>query len=174
MQDGELPTPSAGAMARFTQYGRDGAVLRQVAYPIDAIPAEPGPLRYADNGVTEVLAVDAQRLLVIERAAVQDARGKYANYIRLYEMDASAASDVSAMASLAGGGFRPAAKRLVLDLAALGLPRLDNIEGMAWGPRLANGRDSLVLVSDDNFNAGQVTQFLAFEVLVRRPGGERR
>ena len=37
--------------------------------------------------------------------------------------------------------------------------------GMAWGPRLPNGNATLVMVSDDNFNASQVTLFLAFEVV---------
>ena len=31
----------------------------------------------------------------------------------------------------------------------------DNIEGMAWGPSLADGRRLLVLISDDNFNPTQ-------------------
>ncbi|NGY80198.1 esterase-like activity of phytase family protein (plasmid) [Bacillus megaterium] len=50
-------------------------------------------------------------------------------------------------------------------MTTLGLSVLDNIEGISWGPKLPNGHDSLVLVSDDNFNRNQVTQFLAFEVL---------
>jgi hypothetical protein len=40
----------------------------------------------------------------------------------------------------------------------------DNIEGISWGPRLANGNRTLVLVADNNFADNQVTQFLAFEV----------
>lgn len=40
------------------------------------------------------------------------------------------------------------------DLLASGLPP-DNWEGMTWGPRLADGRRALVLVSDDNFNPAQ-------------------
>ena len=59
----------------------------------------------------------------------------------------------------------PARKRLLLDLEKIGLERVDNIEGISWGPRLENGRRSLVMISDDNFNAQQVTQILAFEVL---------
>ncbi|MEG1115228.1 MAG: esterase-like activity of phytase family protein, partial [Janthinobacterium sp.] len=74
-------------------------------------------------------------------------------------------TDVQAIPALAGASYVPARKRLLLDLEKLGLTRVDNIEGMAWGPRLANGSRSLVLVSDDNFNAQQVTQILAFEVL---------
>ncbi len=167
-QDGDVPTPSVGAMARITQYSRGGKVLRQVAYPVDAIPMAPASGKFADNGVTEILAVDDERFLIVERSAVQNAAGQYSNFIRLYEIDTSSATDISGLESLAGAGFQPVAKRLVLDLTTLGLPKLDNIEGMAWGPRLANGHDSLVLVSDDNFNATQVTQFLAFEVVLQK------
>ncbi len=40
-----------------------------------------------------------------------------------------------------------------------------NVEGVTFGPTLANGRRSLVLVTDNNFNAKEKTQFLLFEVL---------
>jgi hypothetical protein len=50
---------------------------------------------------------------------------------------------------------------LLLDLSTLGIP-LDNVEGMTLGPRLPDGRRSLVLVSDNNFAASQFTQFLLF------------
>jgi len=62
-------------------------------------------------------------------------------------------------------------KHLVLDLSKLpelgspALPKIDNIEGMSFGPDLPNGHRSLVLVSDNNFNPDQITQFLVFEVL---------
>ncbi len=165
-EDGGVPTPSAGAMARITQYSRSGRVLRQVAYPVDAIRVAPATGKFADNGVTEILAVDDERLLIVERSAVQSATGQYRNFVRIYKIDTRHATDISGLESLVGTDAQPVTKRLVLDLATLGLAKLDNIEGMAWGPKLANGHGSLVLVSDDNFNAGQVTQLLAFEVLL--------
>ncbi len=168
-QDGPVPTPSAGAMTRITQYSRGGRVLKQVAYPVDAISVAPARGKFADNGVTEILAVDDERFLIVERSAVQNAAGRYSNFIRIYEIDTSGATDVSGFESLVHADFQPVPKRLVLDLATLGLPKLDNIEGMAWGLKLANGHDSLVLVSDDNFNARQLTQLLAFEVLLHKP-----
>ena len=61
--------------------------------------------------------------------------------------------------SLTGHG--PARKTLLLDLDDLGIP-LDNVEGMTFGPRLPDGRRSVVLVSDNNFAASQFTQFLLF------------
>jgi hypothetical protein len=163
-QDGPLPTPTSGAVSRITHYARDGAVLNQYAYSIDPIPAVPGSGKAADNGISEMLAVDDHRFLILERSGVQAASGKYTNYIRLYEIDVNGATDVRARASLAGSAYTPVSKRLVLNLNTLGLDRLDNIEGLAWGPRLGNGDDSLVVVSDDNFNRSQVTQFLAFDV----------
>ncbi|KKI91146.1 hypothetical protein WQ54_16460 [Bacillus sp. SA1-12] len=167
-QDGPLPTTDTGALSRITQYDREGNVLAQYAYPIDPIPAEPGPGKYADNGVTEILAVNDHKFLLIERAGVQGEDGSFKNYIRLYEIDINGASDISNIDSLQESKFKTVKKRLILDLNTLGLSKLDNIEGISWGPKLANGNDSLVLVSDNNFNSTQVTQFLAFEVLTQK------
>jgi hypothetical protein len=164
-QDGPVPTPEHGAMSRITQMDRSGRVLAQYVYPIDAIPDRPGEGKAADNGVSEIVASGTQTVLVLERSAVQAASGKYRNYIRLYEMDVRNATDVQHIDSLQGARFTPASKRLILDFDALRLPTLDNVEGFSWGPKLPNGHDTLVFVSDDNFSARQVTQFLLFEVL---------
>ncbi|MDB5959396.1 MAG: phytase [Massilia sp.] len=164
-QDGELPGPSVGALNRITRFSRDGAVQGQYVYPLSALPAMPAPGKYADNGVSEILALGDTRLLALERSAVQDAAGAYHVYVRLYEIDSAGATDVQQLPTLRGAEFRPVSKRLVLDLNSLQLPKIDNLEGMALGPRLSNGNLSLVLVSDDNFSKSQVTQLLLFEVL---------
>ena len=163
-QDGPLATPEHGSVVRITQLSRAGQVLAQYAYNIEAIASKPAPGRNADNGVSEILAIDAHRLLVLERAGVEDAEGVYVNHVRIYEMDVTGATDIKDLAALKGAKYVPVRKRLLLDLEKIGLPRVDNLEGMAWGPRLDHGRRSLVLVSDDNFNTQQVTQLLVFEV----------
>ena len=162
IQDGPEPAiGAAGGPCRFTRIDLEtGQPDRQVAYVPDAIPLRPlVPGSYADNGVSEILMLDADRMLVLERAYATG-RG---NSLRLYEIDTRAASDVLAVDALAPGNHRPAAKTLVADFAALGLSRLDNTEGMCWGPPLPGGRRMLVVVSDDNFNPLQITQFAAFE-----------
>ena len=165
-EDGPAATPDAASVARFTHLSRDGKLLGQFAYLIDPIPGRPGPGKFADNGVTEILALDEHRLLVVERAAIQGEDGVFRNDIRLYEADLSDASDISAIPALADADYRPLGKRLVANLGVLMQDaRIDNIEGMSWGPTLANGGRTLILVSDDNFNKAQVTQVLAFEVL---------
>ncbi|MGW7811327.1 esterase-like activity of phytase family protein [Staphylococcus xylosus] len=45
------------------------------------------------------------------------------------------------------------------------LDKVDNIEGITFGKKLANGNDSLVVVSDNNFNKSQISQFIVFEVV---------
>ncbi|KAF1042082.1 MAG: hypothetical protein GAK35_02927 [Herbaspirillum frisingense] len=165
-QDGPVASVEHGALARITRYGRDGAMLAQYAYPLDPIPHAPGG-KYADNGLSEILAVDDTRLLVLERAGIQGKDGIFSFHIRLYEMDVAQASDTRQLVSLRDADrLAPANKRLVLDFnrPAL-LEKVDNLEGMSWGPKLANGHDSLVFVSDNNFTPSQVTQLLVFEVL---------
>jgi Ca2+-binding RTX toxin-like protein len=49
----------------------------------------------------------------------------------------------------------------VLNLDDLKLSTgLDNVEGLTFGPKLADGRQSIVLVSDNNFSATQFTQVI--------------
>jgi hypothetical protein len=163
-QDGPISSPAGGSVARMTHLDRSGKVLGQFAYPVEAIPAAPAPGKFADNGVSEILAISDHQLFAIERSGVEGADGTFKNYVRLYEMDVGDATDVRNIASLKGANYVPARKRLVLNLNTLGLPKVDNLEGIAWGPKLPNGHDSLIMVSDDNFNRTQVTQFLLFDV----------
>ena len=164
-QDGPLATPEHGSVVRITRLDRAGTVLRQYAYPVEPVASRPAPGREADNGVSEILAVNDHQVLVVERAGVENADGIYTNHVRIYEMDTDGATDIQSLPALAGASYVPARKRLLLDLEKTGLSRVDNIEGISWGPRLENGRRSLVMISDDNFNPQQVTQILAFEVL---------
>jgi hypothetical protein len=163
-QDGPEPgVGKPGGPCRFTQFDiASGQAVRQVAYLPDAVPRLPtiagAP---AQNGVSEILMMDAHRMLVLERAYVYGV----GTSLRIYAIDTREASDTLAQESLRPGSYQPTVKRLVADLAQLGLSRLDNTEGMCWGPRLPNGHRTLVVVSDDNFRSDQVTQFAAFEYL---------
>lgn len=164
-QDGALPDPAHGALDRITHFERGGKVLGQYVYPLGKIPAAPGQGKYADNGISEMLSIAPTRLLTLERAGVENAASVFTTYVRIYEIDTAQATDVSALPTLVGARFKPVSKRLVLDLNTIGLPTVDNLEGMAFGPLLPNGHRSLVLISDDNFSKKQVTQVLVFDVV---------
>ena len=173
-QDGPEPTVQApGGPCRFTQIDiASGKSLRQIAYISDAIPRAPSPPSAdADNGVVEVLMLDAHRMLVLERAYMAGLGDKERNSMRLYVLDTRQATDTLGITALQPGNHTPVSKTLVADFANFpALTRLDNTEGMCWGPNLPNdngkkGNRSLLFVSDDNFNPRQITQFLAFEFL---------
>ena len=109
----------------------------------------------------ELLSIDdSGTLLSLERSFSSGV----GNGIKLYEVTTAAAEDVSDVFSLTAEPVENIAQKdLVLDLDELGIT-LDNVEGMTWGPDLADGRKSLVMMSDNNFNDDQFTQFLAFAV----------
>ncbi|WP_280261437.1 esterase-like activity of phytase family protein [Nocardia wallacei] len=156
LQDGPEPTTAAGALTRITVQARSGPPLAQYAYPLDPLFAA----GRGSNGIAAVLAadpLDPTKYLVLERNYVEGAGNK----IRIYEADTAGATNVlDAPLQQA----RPVTKRLLVDLADVGLPAVDNVEGMTWGPRLPSGERTLVLVSDDNFSGEQITQVIALAV----------
>ncbi|MEI7969634.1 MAG: esterase-like activity of phytase family protein [Betaproteobacteria bacterium] len=163
IQDGPITSLGAGSVVRVTAFDvAKGSVTGQFAYVLPAIPkpAVPGAPFPPDNGLSELLAVSETRFIAVERAFAYGV----GNTIRLVLTDLSGATDVSGSASLAGAAHVPMTKEALFDLDALGIT-VDNTEGITWGHTLANGNRSLVLVSDNNFSATQVTQFLAFEVV---------
>ena len=170
LQDGPVPTFTDGAWSRFTRYDRTtdggfGSPEAQFAYRIDPIPSLGAwASSRAQNGVSEILAIDERRLFVLERAFVLGAGWR----VRLFEADWSRATDIRSIDSLQSPdvAFEPMTKELVLDFDTLGI-RIDNLEGLCFGPTLPNGHRTLVLVSDDNFNALEVTQLIALELVAR-------
>lgn len=159
-----IPGTSSGA-CRFTRIDlASGRADRQLAYLPEPLPFGPTmPHGAAESGVSEILMVDERRLWVLERAWTP-ITGVSA---RLYEAELGGATDTLALDTLRGRRLKPMRKRLLLDLRHSGLPHVDNFEAMAWGPLLPNGRRSLVMCTDDNFNPLQVTQFVVFEVARR-------
>jgi hypothetical protein len=62
-----------------------------------------------------------------------------------------------------GAPVRAMTKSLLVDLADVpGLDPLDNVEGITLGPKLSDGRQSVVMVTDDNFSGAQTTQVYVF------------
>lgn len=156
-QDGPVASVDVGATSRLVRYGADGRPDAQYAYPLGPIPAAPVPAdAFAVNGLVELLALDETHLVSLERAFSTGV----GNAVSLYGVDTSEATDVSGVQALDGSrGVEPVGKQLLLDLSTLGIT-LDNLEGMAPGPRLPDGRRSLVVIADDNFSDTQVNQVI--------------
>ncbi|MEA5510461.1 esterase-like activity of phytase family protein [Crocosphaera sp. UHCC 0190] len=113
------------------------------------------------NGLTELLALPQEgTLLSLERTF-----GLFGHGAKLFQVVNSSASETSNIESFKEGiaGIKPLKKKLLLDLQELGI-ELDNLEGMTLGPRLKDGSQTLILISDDNFSPEQVTQLLLFQL----------
>lgn len=174
-QDGPSPDFERGGLARIVRYDLlSGQPEAEFLYPLDRIGVRPqGPQAFSLNGLVELVALDEDRLLALERAYA-DGVGYLIN---LWLVDTAEATDVSGVPSISAlgpaesGRLRTVKKSLVLNMGRLGLSRLDNLEGMALGPGLADGRRTLVLVSDDNFQpeGRQSAQILV--LAWRAPGG---
>ena len=166
VQDGPPATVAAGSPARLMRYNlQTGRLDRQYLYWTDPIARPPIPAgAFAVNGLVELLPLNNEFLLAMERSFSVGVPGT-GNSIKLYRVAIPGATDVNGAFSLASllGEIRPVAKTLLLDLDTLGIP-LDNVEAMAFGPDLPDGRRSLLLVSDNNFAPAQFTQFLLFAV----------
>jgi hypothetical protein len=162
-QDGPPATVSTGSPARIMRYSlQTGRLDRQWVYQTDAVAQPPVPAgAFSVNGLVELLPLNNEFLIAMERSFSVGVLGT-GNTIKLYQVALPGATDVNGVDSLQGS-FRPAQKTLLLNLNQLGIP-LDNVEGMTFGPRLPDGRRSVVLVSDNNFAPSQFTQFLLFAI----------
>jgi hypothetical protein len=135
----------------------------QYAYKLDpvAYPATPSTA-FKVNGVPDILSAGNEKFIVVERSF---STGRMPCTIKLFLVDLKGADDIKDNPSLkATPAKNPLKKKLLLNMDSLGV-YVDNIEGVTFGPRLANGHRTLLLVADNNFDALEKTQFFLFEVI---------
>lgn len=140
--DGPLSTASAGTLVRILRYANDlptPAPIAQFAYLTD--PVHGSFVSGSRSGVSQIVALPNGKLLTLERSF---GFGSSFYQTRIYEVDVSAASDVSGLATLVGTNFTKATKRL------LHTGDYTNLEGLCLGPKLASGGYALLGIIDDD------------------------
>ena len=164
-QDGPASSFTNGSLARILLY--DVPNRTPVAeYVYEVAPwAEPSSI-FGVNGVVELLPIDnAGTILAMERSFSVGGvlGGGTGNVVVINEVSTAGATDVLGVEALYDGAspipLTPVSQREIFAFDDLGIP-IDNIEGMTFGPTLEDGRQTLVVVSDNNFSAGQFTQFI--------------
>ncbi|PKD16630.1 hypothetical protein APR41_07410 [Salegentibacter salinarum] len=169
-KDGPKPKIYAtNSPVRITKFNKNTQKAeRQFAYKLDGISKLPINW-FAVNGVTEILEYADDKFLVLERA-FSAGYGSNGNTVKIFDVDASNATNTLEMENLRKSDYQYAEKKLVFDFKSvknsLTEETIDNIEGMTFGPDLPNGKKSLILVSDDNFSSfsDQITQFILLEL----------
>ena len=143
--------------------------VKQFAYLLDPIAKQPKN-KFAVNGLTDILEYGKNKFFVIERS-YSSGLGNQSNTIKLFNVDATKATNTLKMDSLNYIDYVPAIKELLLDFEQLRDKltnnSIDNIEGITFGPTLSNGNKTLLLVSDNNFNRfeKQLNQFILLEIV---------
>lgn len=170
-KDGRKPKLyNTQSLLRLTHYKINNAKPDyQLAYDLERLVKIPF-LPFGLNGATEILQIDKNHMLVIERS-FSAGHGSKGNRVKLFLIDMSSAENTLTETSLNNYKGKTLSKTLVFDSKLiknkLEFGFIDNIEGISFGPDLPNGNKSLILVSDNNFNTlgKQLNQFILLELI---------
>ena len=147
------PTKSPVRITYFDK--KTGTATKQFPYRLERIAKIPW-LYFAVNGVTDLLEYAPDKFLVLERGFAAG-HGQKGNTVRIFDVDASLATNTLNINNLRVSFNNPAKKTLLYDFKwaqeFLSQEIIDNIEGITFGPTLPNGNRSLILISDNNFNS---------------------
>lgn len=136
----------------------DPVIVSENLYLLDSAPS--GTIY---NGLSDITTLEKEGYFMsLERNAGLAGFGA-----KLFQVVNANSTDTSNISSFKNGveGVEPLRKKLLLNLEDLEID-LDNLEGLAFGPKLPDGSQTLLLVSDDNFSDLQITQFLLFKVKI--------
>ena len=147
IEDDELPTHERGAITKIYKQKINDISHEVYKYPIDPIPlkATGGKFR-SDNGISEILEISNDVLLVVERSGNETKDSYFKFDVRVYIATPNSTGTLQ--------------KKLLINFSDLNLPWVDNIESVSFGPRAPDGSESLIFFSDDNFSAYQLNQLI--------------
>ena len=138
-----FPTRSPIRITHFDK--KTGDVTRQFVMPLEHITKIPW-MYFATNGLTELLEYAPDRFLVLERA-FSAGHGTNGNTVRIFDVDASQATNTVNTEILRKTDYTPASKNLIFDFKTyrkkLKEQIIDNLEGMTFGPDLPNGNKTI-------------------------------
>jgi hypothetical protein len=169
--DGEDPTfIKASSPIRITYFDKTTRkAIKQFAYQLEHI-TKPSKGDVNLNGVTALIEYKENHFLIVERT-YQSGYGSYGNIVKIFEASIDkTTTNILEIDSLRNTKYAPLKKRLLFNFDTIknkltnGI--IDNIEGITLGPLLGNGNQSLILVSDNNFQTygRQLNQFILLEI----------
>jgi hypothetical protein len=171
-QDAATSSEIGGEWIRILKYEEKGPQgyqpVAEFAYKLDLGPSSQKGTEIF-RGVSEILALSNSKLLVLERGIRVTPKGSWSNTVGIYLADLSKGTDVTSLNKLADGKFIVVDKVKLIDFETdLANERsgkaVQNFEALAWGPKLPDGRRSLLVMSDNNFSKKEITELLLFAV----------
>lgn len=173
VEDGEEPKLTEGnypvRISKVSQ--KTNKLENQFVYLLDKIERDSKPSgKFTVNGLSELIQLTKHTFLTIERAYASGHKDG-GNNVKIYLADNTNATDISNIKSLKNSNYIPAKKELLLDFetirSKLTEHKVDNIEGITFGPKLPNGNPTIIVIADNNFNtfSKQLNQIIVFEVM---------
>jgi 3-phytase len=167
-----------GCVVRLLEFAMDEddtPAVHEYLYELDPLTAPSGFAATTGSllGLPDLLSLGGGEMFGIERGfLINEDRTESRNRIRIQHLNVEGATDIlnttEPRSKHPGGAVR---KSLVLDLDDIldqlepGFQRLDNLEGICFGPLLEDGSRTILLVSDNNFSSRQRTVFLLFRLV---------
>ncbi|MEM9410159.1 MAG: esterase-like activity of phytase family protein [Planctomycetota bacterium] len=148
-----------GHYCRILQSHTDGPGSEEFAYQLDS----------EDYKLNEILASGPGEFLVIERDGEP---GEFAEFKKVMKISVAAAQDISQRHSLPHQPkpeIKSVEKSVLIDLLdprfkLAGKKMPEKIESLSWGPNMADGRKTLIVVSDNDFKKQSPTMVYCFAI----------
>lgn len=158
---------------RFTYYSQETKQPeKQFVYQLDRLRKVPF-LPFGLSGVSAIMVYKPDLFFVLERS-FSAGHGRHGFRARLYLVDAHKATNTLTLKNIhkkLGKEITPANKKLIFDFNSirkqLSHKSVDNLEGIALGPRLPNGHQSLIVIADNNFSSftKEMNQVILLEII---------
>ncbi len=125
-------------------------------------------LEHPKNKLNEILAINDHEFLVIER---DGKAGEEASFKKIFKIDISQATQIQKINSLPAeeipADVAPVKKEVFIDLldpvfSLAGKEMPEKIEGLSFGPPLPDGRETLIVASDNDFEPDSPSLFYVF------------
>ncbi len=145
-EDGGVPV---GVNCRIVQVDIATGDVKEFVYQLDA----------SENGLNEILAVSPNEFLVIERDHYSGAEAKFKKIMKINLEGATEVQDIEKLpAGSLPPSIKPVAKQVLIDFLApefkLSVAQLpEKLEGLTLGHTLSDGRQTLLVASDNDFEA---------------------
>jgi hypothetical protein len=149
--DGNPSAAAAGALVRLQKFDDSFRPIAQFAYRTETSLLRAGN---SGTGVTDLVVLPDGGLIVLERVVGLGLSAK------LFQVDPVGATDTSSLPSFDAAEVVPVKKRVLYERNT----GMQNFEGVALGPELAEGWRSLILVADSG--GGKEHTFIPLRIKV--------
>ena len=157
-----------GVNCRLVEFGIEHDRYREFVYQLES----------PKNKLNEILTLAENQYLVIERDGKPGRQAKFKKVIKIDVTSASVLNGKQALPAMKlPPDIRPVAKSTFIDLLGkrfglAGNKMPEKIESLAFGPTLQDGRRTLLVASDNDFQSDQPTLIYCFAI--GNPGNAER